>query len=212
MKRILLIIIFGFSLSLIYAQDVFHNADTVNFPYSEWTPLEIENSNTAKNVDYLTDAEKDIIHLANLCRINPSLFSKTFLEDYATKNDLLRNSYVKSLRKTLKKQGQATLFKPNKTLWSLAKEHAQWSGKYGKLGHQHYKNRSSKSNYEYFCENCQYGYSNALDIYMDLLIDTDIPDLGHRINFLSKDVDNIGVSIQPHKTYEYNCVVDFGGN
>ena len=211
--KILLISILLFFTSLNgKTQSVFDNADTLKYAYNKWNSQEIQAANTTANANYLSEAEKYIIILANLTRINPDLFAKTFLLQYATNNDLLKNNYVKSLQKTLRKMKPLHVFTPDKKIYELAKSHAIYSGKRGSIGHQNFSKRSKKSGYGYFAENCQYGYSTAIDIYMDLLIDEGIPDLGHRINFISKDTKFIGVSIQSHKKYDYNCVIDFGGN
>ena len=195
-----------------YSQSVFEEADTLNYPYKEWTKEEIQSTITTTNANYLSGTEKKIIILANLARINPNLFSKTFLLQYAASNDLLKNSYVKSLQKTLRRMKPLDVFRPDKQLYELAKSHAIYSGKRGSVGHQKFSKRAKKATYLYFAENCHYGYSRALDIYLDLFIDEGISDLGHRVNFLSSDTKFIGVSLQPHKKYEYNCVIDFGGN
>ena len=211
MRTFLLFVIYIFLCSNTYAQRIFENADKDNFPYSKWTSEELLKSNTAKEVDYLSDIEKDIIWYANLVRINPKLFTETVLEEYVVANDLHKSKYVKSLRRTLKYQKELSIFQPNKKLYDLALAHAKWSGNKGSIGHQKFNQRSDKSGFDFFKENCQYGYNNALDIFMDLLIDIDISDLGHRENFLSSDVQYIGVSMHVHKKYDFNCVIDFGG-
>jgi uncharacterized protein YkwD len=60
-------------------------------------------------------------------------------------------------------------------------------------------------------ENCSYGYDNALRIVMELLIDEGVGDSGHRKNILDAAFKNVGVSIQPHRTAAWNCVMAFGG-
>jgi uncharacterized protein YkwD len=60
-------------------------------------------------------------------------------------------------------------------------------------------------------ENCDYGNNKAFDIVMSLLIDEDVPSLGHRENILDPEYKYVGTSIQPHKRYDWNCVIDFGG-
>ncbi len=212
MKVIFYITVFLFVTLCGNSQNVFLNADTLNYPYAKWTAKEIKTSITTTNASYLSETEKEIIILANLARINPKLFSKTFLLQYITDNNLLENTYVKSLRKTLKRMKRKHTFIPDEVMFNLAKSHAVWSGKKGRIGHQNFSKRSKKSGYNYFAENCQYGYNTSLEIYFELLIDDGIPSLGHRENFLSPNTKYIGVSIQPHKKYDYNCVIDFGGN
>lgn len=59
-------------------------------------------------------------------------------------------------------------------------------------------------------ENIYYGRYTPEEIVMQLLIDEKIEDLGHRHNLLNPKYNSIGVSIKPHKKYEYNCVMSFG--
>jgi len=193
------------------SQSVFENHDTINYPYHLWNDLVIETTNTAKNVDYLTIEEKNIIWLCNLARFDGALFTKTFLKEYIEKNQIKYTPYVKSLFSDLKKTKNENLFKPDKRIYGLAKEHAVWSGKKGKTGHKKFQDRAKRSKHSKFAENAQYGYFMASDIVMDLLIDEGIQSLGHRKNILSPLYRYIGVSIQPHKVYKYNCVMDFGG-
>jgi uncharacterized protein YkwD len=61
-------------------------------------------------------------------------------------------------------------------------------------------------------ENCDYGYSIAVEAFIHLLIDSGDPvNLGHRKNILDANFKVIGVSGQPHKTYRWNYVMDFAG-
>ncbi len=193
------------------SQSVFDNHDTINYPYHLWNDLVIETTNTAKNVSYLTNEEKNIIWLCNLARFDGKLFSKTFLKEYIEKNQVRYSGYVKSLYSDLKRTKKLTLYKPDKKIYELAKEHALWCGKRGKTGHKKFQDRAKRSHHPKFAENAQYGYFMALDIVMDLLIDEGVETVGHRKNILSKEYRLIGVSIEPHKVYKYNCVMDFAG-
>jgi uncharacterized protein YkwD len=58
-------------------------------------------------------------------------------------------------------------------------------------------------------ECCDYGNDNAVDILLNLLVDDGIPGVGHRLICLSNSYTKIGISIQPHKVYEVNTVMDF---
>ena len=64
--------------------------------------------------------------------------------------------------------------------------------------------------YYHVGENCSYGYDQAIDIVLTLMIDEGIKDVGHRKNILSEDFNSVGVAIRPHKNYRINCVIDFG--
>ena len=204
----LLLMLFTFKAS---SQSVFDNHDTINYPFHLWNELVIETANTAKNLTYLTNEEKNIIWLCNLARFDGKLFTKTFLNEYIEHNQIKYTPYVKSLYSDLKKTKKLDLYKPDKRIYNLAKEHAIWSGKKGKTGHKKFQDRAKRSKHSKFAENAQYGNFMALDIVMDLLIDEGIESVGHRKNILSPQYKYIGVSIQPHKVYKYNCVMDFAG-
>jgi hypothetical protein len=53
---------------------------------SQWNYPMFEKANTAADVDYLNNDEKEFIYILNLARMNPYLFSETVLKPYAQKN------------------------------------------------------------------------------------------------------------------------------
>lgn len=192
---------------------IFIFATTTIVAQKSWDVKTLEKANTAKNISYLTTEEKKVIQYCNLVRLNPKLFLETFVQKYldSTKDN---NNYTRSLIKTLRSVKSTNLLYPSEKLYSLSKEHAIDFGKKGKTGHGDFDKRFMKFTQECDCavgENCDYGSNNALDIVMSLLIDDDVPDLGHRENILDPAYKNIGVSIQEHKKYDWNCVMDFNG-
>jgi len=188
-------------------------ASTTVIAQKTWDLKILEKANTAKNESYLTDQEKEVLFYCNLVRLDPKLFLETYFKKYldSTKEN---NNYTKSLIKTLKSAKSSDALYPSEKLYSSAKEHAIEFGKKGKTGHGNFDKRFMKIIKECDCtvgENCDYGNDKALNIVMSLLIDDDVPDLGHRTNILDPVYKNIGVSIQPHKKYNWNCVMDFSG-
>jgi len=170
-------------------------------------------ANSAEKEKYLSAEEKQVIYYLNLVRSNPALFEKTYLKKYLDSTKL-NNNYTKSLIKTLKETKSMGILKPSKDLFEVAKDHAIKFGKAGKIGHDNFKLRMKPLNdtYNYvLAENCDYGNDKALDIVMSLLIDDGIADYGHRKNILDSKFKFIGISIQPHKKHDINCVMDFGG-
>jgi len=175
-----------------------------------WDSLVIQKANTAIDVDYMTSEEKMVILINNLARTDGLLFSETFLNAYLEGEE--KTKYSKSLYKDLKSVKNLPLLHPEKDMYDAALGHAVKSGKTGHLGHQGFDARFKPlmKKYNSVAENCAYGYDMAIDIAIQLLIDEDVPSLGHRVNMLNPEFDSVGVSIQPHKTYRYNCVMDFG--
>jgi hypothetical protein len=179
----------------------------------EWPASVLDNANTAKDAEYLTQEEKDVILYLNLVRLDPELFSETYLKKYLDSTKT-RNSYTKSLKKTLEKTVGMDALIPQNDLFMISKSHAFKSGKENKTGHANFKDRIKKVEDKYSMymgENCDYGDHSALQIVMELLIDEGIKDVGHRVNILNPKYRYVGVAIQPHKRYVSNCVMDFGG-
>ena len=179
-----------------------------------WDDAVIEKANTAKNISYYNDEEKEVVQLMNLSRIDGKLFAATFLTYYIQSNGMTKNSYVNSLYRDLKSVNMLPVLVPKKDLSGIADGHATKSGKTGHVGHKDMQKRFDPvfgSAYNGMAENCSYGYSEALDIVINLLIDDGIKSLGHRKNILNESYSSVGVAIRPHKEYGENCVIDFGG-
>lgn len=178
---------------------------------NEWNDIKYSKCNTAVNADYLSKSEKDVIYILNLIRRYPTLFAKTVLKKYPalSGNGYLADDeyYFKSLVDTLHALAPKQMLYPDNDCFISAKSHAYQSGITGYVGHER-KSRDSKLKKHYFGECCEYGHDDPLDIVLALLIDEGIPSLGHRIVCLS-DYAKLGVSLQPHKRYGTNAVLDF---
>tara|TARA_Y100001968_G_C18971948_1_gene532691 strand:- start:2 stop:631 length:630 start_codon:yes stop_codon:yes gene_type:complete len=181
-----------------------------------FSKTEKESANTALNIDYLTNEEKNIFFYLNLVRENPKLFLETFLSSenqniHYDKCRFSRNkkkcSYLNSLIDKLSNMNSLHPIIPNKDFYYYASCHAKKSGKIGYIGHSRIKTGCSSLPSPYG-ECCHYGSDLALDIIIDLLIDCGVSNLGHRKILLSNNFSKMGASIAPHKTYFYNTVLD----
>ncbi len=118
------IFLFSFSLLIIYLV----NAQE-NYPFSKWTTKELELARSSDQVTFLDSTEKDILFLCNLVRINPKLFSVTYLQAYIDENELtIKNRYVSSLLETLKSSKSVQVFEADINLYEMAKSHATTMG------------------------------------------------------------------------------------
>ncbi|MGL5890251.1 MAG: CAP domain-containing protein [Bacteroidia bacterium] len=167
--------------------------------------------NTAHNVTYLDEEEKRVIALCNIARTKPKEFAQNYAQPFIDSAGK-KTSYTNSLLRTLRTMKPAAALLPDEALTKTADAHAEKSGKSGAVGHGGKKQRYAKSPFPYWGENCSYGYSDALGIVMQLLIDDGIKNLGHRKNILDPKFTHIGVGIRKHKRYEWNCVQNFGGS
>lgn len=177
---------------------------------SEWNKPEYRLCNTASKAVYMSEKEKMVIYVLNLVRVNPALFAKTVVAQYPAlsgKDELTKDPYYQSLLTTLQALSPLPLLADNEKCYQSAYCHAVQSGKTGYVGHNRQTAECENKKY-FFGECCDYGNDNPVEIILTLLIDKDIASLGHRKILLGKYT-SAGVSIQPHKTYRYNTVLDF---
>ena len=182
-------------------------------PWQAWDADVIGNLNTAADLEYLNEEEKKVVLFMNMARHNGPLFNETFIAIYMQENQVEKSSYTRSLSRDLKKTSDLKPLMPEKDLTAVAQGHAQKSGENGTTGHKDFKKRFEPlmgNPYNHVGENCSYGYEQAIDIVISLLIDEGIENLGHRHNILAPDFNSIGIAIRPHRSYRTNCVMDFG--
>lgn len=164
---------------------------------------------TADSEAYYTQQEKLLFYYINLARTQPKYFADSVLKPYQGAKGfdnrwLEKSTYVKSLYEHLKKMKPLNALLPDKQLFTYATCFAKEAGKLGIIGHD----RKGTTCTFAFAECCSYGYQYALDIVLQLLIDDGIESLGHRLICLG-NYTHMGVSIQPHKDYKQNAVLNF---
>lgn len=210
---------------------------TFSFNYSNaqnaraWTREELKMANTAGNADYLTAEEKDIVIYMNLVRMDGERFFNTFLQDFIDDhNEKMKqysnyerlkisrtDSYYRSLRNDLKNIKLLPVFWPDEALSWVAKQHAKDLNRNNFAAHKSSDGRMPKDRIGKIYpkkssgENLAFGFSSGLGNVCLLLLDKGVPDLGHRKMILntSYQLNTVGVSIQPHKTYRHCAVIDF---
>ncbi len=177
----------------------------------KWNDVKYNSCNTAANVAYMDEDEKNVIYILNLVRTNPKLFANTVLKKYPSlsgKDYLVHDTYYyQSLVNNLLTLEPKGLLYPDSLCYNSAQCHANTSGISGYVGHVR-KNNDCKTKKHYYGECCDYGNSDPLEIVLNLLIDKGVPSLGHREACLT-NYSKIGVSIQPHIKYNWNTVLDF---
>lgn len=180
--------------------------------FEGWDEDVVARANTAAGSEYLSEDEKKVILLTNLARADGPLFAETLLKQYLILKEKKGNKYIRTLHRDLQKVKDLPMLVPEKDLYNAAKGHATVSGKKGYTGHRGFKKRYAPlmKRYMEVGENIYYGKYTPEEIVLQLLIDEGIEDYGHRHNILNPRFNSLGVSIKPHKDYEYNCVQSFG--
>ena len=161
MKKILTIVALLLAMQGLHAQS-----------FSEWSNQELAKANTAQNTN-LTQQEKLVFLYCNLARMDGAKFMRTYAAKYLTGS----SSYVASLKRDLQQVKNRPMLYPEKDLCYTAAIHAEDMGTHGMIGHNSSDGTAcfTRIRKYYKCgtaaENCSYGYSDALDIVMQLLID-----------------------------------------
>ena len=199
LNAFIFIILLGFLPIIAVSQDKNAIPKNQSIDFSEWDDPKYLAANSAKDEDYLTEEEKQVFYYLNLVRMNPKLFADTYLRHLKNSDD----GYESSLYSELQVLKPLPILQPNRKLFESAECHAKECGERGVVTHERFGCT------EYFMgECCHYGESDALGIITALLIDQGIESLGHRKICLGEYTE-LGASIQPHKTYGENCVLDF---
>ena len=176
---------------------------------SEWKNKELINANTVENTDYLNDIEKEAVIVLNLARLYPKKFIKYELRDYlglvSLYGDYLSKSrYKSSLIGKMTHMSPSQKIYPDSSLQQLAECFAKEKSKYGSIGHDR-KNCDDG----YLAECLSYGMFTGKQIILQLLIDHNVPSLGHRKICFDREYQFIGISETKHSKYSTCCVLDF---
>ena len=171
---------------------------------NRWETAEIAAADTGKHVTYLSEVEKETLLYLNLARLYPKKYAllevpKDMLFSRSEKTNWLL--YRKSLLKTLNSMQPLQALQPDSLMTINAKCFAKESSELGTIGHK--RIRCPKQNWE---ECCAYGSATGRQIVLSLLIDYNVPTLGHRFACQSEINIKAGLGFDSHPRYRY-CLV-----
>lgn len=173
-----------------------------------WSKDQLLKANTAKDISFLQENEKEAIMYINLARMYPKEFLKIefekTLDKYMDKTD-----YELSLIEELNTRApvNALVFDPK--LYEFAKCFSKESGDLGIVGHER-KNCKDNDDAPQSGECCAYGVETGISICLIWLVDEGVSSLGHRKNCLSPGFEKIGLSFYgKHPQYGNVTVADF---
>ena len=174
-----------------------------------FTAAQLDSANTAKSITQLSSEEKNVIKLINLARMYPKQFAKNYVAKYDEKKTGFDYgpAYAQDKASLITTLNSTNPMKPlvfDNEMYELAKCWCVESGKSGAIGHTR---KTCKSGYNGEC--CSYGFSGALDIVMQLMIDNNVPGSGHRKIILTPYYTKIGITNGSHKVYSFCSVIDF---
>ncbi|MBN1649565.1 MAG: CAP domain-containing protein [Spirochaetales bacterium] len=196
-------------------------------------PWDLSAIDTARNVPYLSKIEKDVILEVNKLRTNPAAYADQYLvprrDNYsgrlyreAGKTDLRTNEGVAALNeciRALKAAKPLPPLLPSKALSAASADHVKDTGPKGRTGHTGTDGSSMRKRIErhgrwdvLIGENISYGYGDARNIVIQLVVDDGVSSRGHRRNLLGTKFRFIGTSVGNHRQFGSMCVMDFAGD
>ncbi len=178
--------------------------------------------NTAKNANYLSPLEKEIIFEINLFRSNPAKYAQDYIVPLAKNynNRLLHYPGDRLAIRTfegvgalhecvqvLRKETSKSLMFPNPVLHKAARDHQKDSD------NSNLRTRIERHGQwqKRIAENIAYGNTSARQVVIFLLIDDGVKSRGHRTTLLNPDLKFAGVACGSHPVYNTMCVMDFAG-
>ncbi|MDR1287149.1 MAG: CAP domain-containing protein [Treponema sp.] len=193
---------------------------------------DIDKLDTARDTEYLSLVEKDVILEMNKVRSDPKKYAELYIKGrlqyfdenlYSAPGEVAIQTKegkkaVEGCYNALIKMQPAPLLYPENGLSLAAKDHAADQSKTGQTGHSgsdHSTPASRVSRYgtgSYIGENIAYGSYGGRDIIVDLLIDDGVPSRGHRQNIMKRDYNQTGTAEGSHPQYGSICVINYAKN
>lgn len=159
----------------------------------------------------LSGPEGAVVGLLNEARTDPRGFAERYLKARMKEGPEAAECYREMLR--MKPRAPVRV---SESLVKAARDHARQMGSRGALGHTGADGSTLRTRVERhgqwsgsIAENIHYGSDQPLRIVLDLLIDEGVTGRGHRRNILNPEMTRVGVALAPHRSYGFNCVMDF---
>ena len=173
-----------------------------------WSEQELAKANTCILIDDLSNIEKEAILYINLARLFPLKFAKIEVPPYFGPEKygayLKDSPYKESLLSDLKTTKPMNALIYNEELRELAICFALEQGASGYMGHDR-----KKCGGFYNAECISYDMETGKDIAMQLLVDHEVPSLGHRQACLDSELTKVGIGFSTHKKVSFCAVLDF---
>lgn len=196
---------------------------------------DIDALDTARNANYLTQVEKDVILELNKVRSDPAKYAELYIRPRLAWFDGSNSgkgykapgqsitivtaegpAAVQECIADLSGRESAPILVPREGLFKAARDHTRDTGSKGIIGHTGSDSSTISGRMNRYGqwggvmgENISYGSSEGREIVIQLLIDDNVLNRGHRANNMDKNFGCVGVSIGSHTRYETMCVIDF---
>jgi uncharacterized protein YkwD len=167
------------------------------------------------------DVDAAVLAEVNFARANPQAYARALLAQPVSdwERGLAERpdpaAYAEAVAFLLRQAPLPPLHADDR-LAAAALEHVAAQGAAGQVGHagprgEAFDARLRRHGVEarMWGENIAYGPARPSDVVRELIIDSGVPDRGHRRNIFYADFAAAGVSCGPHRDYAAMCVMDF---
>jgi uncharacterized protein YkwD len=189
---------------------------------------------TARDVSYLSDVEKDVILELNKARTNPKKYAELYIRPrlswfldspgethlYIIPGETIYRATRegrKSIQECIADMSRRRAMRPlavSEGLSRAARDHVEDTGPKGISAHRGSDGSDPSGRAKryglYSCgENISFGKSTAQDILIQLLVDDGVPGRGHRQNCFDTRYTIVGTAVGDHAKSGTMCVIDF---
>ncbi|MCP4156246.1 MAG: CAP domain-containing protein [bacterium] len=192
---------------------------------------ELEPVEGVKDLDFLTDMEKEVIEELNIARTDPEEYAE-YMEEFKRfyqgnyvliggRTPITTHEGVSAVNEAiefLKERKPLPALRVSRGLSMASKAHVADLGSKGTIGHSGTDKSSPQQRMNRFGkwkraagENICYFWKEPRYIVMQLIIDDNVPNRGHRTNIFNELYNIVGVSCGAHKSYGWMCTMDFAG-
>lgn len=177
--------------------------------------------NTGAGATWLSDEEKNLVLAMNLIRHDPGKYADMFVAPaiayyrgmeyrFPDRQEVLMTregvAPARELYRELKASPSLPLFYPSEGMSRAAASHASEQSRSGRIGHAGQGGMRARIEREgrwsgLIAENIAYNSPSAHEAILGLMIDDGVPDRGHRVNMLNKDLKHVGVAWATHPRF-----------
>lgn len=157
-----------------------------------------------------SDFAEAMLEEHNLVRTDPSAYAEKIIKPLLARGDTPVQECYNALKACPPMARLALDDRLNKAAQWFADDHAVKK----KIGHMDSQGCTPKERMKkqgisgrMWAENCSYGLKEVRQVMLQLLIDEDTPDRGHRKNILNKELTHLGVGFSTQQGVPYGSVV-----
>lgn len=169
--------------------------------------------------------EAEVLAEVNYARAHPQEYARK-LERTASRGGVvgyseIGNEDVDALAEAidfLRRQRPLPPLKPSEGLSAAARAHAYTQGRTYEVGHVSPSGATLGQRLQAHgvwaglaAEDISYGYEDPGEVVRQLIVDSGVPNRGHRDNIFGAHYQAAGVSCAPHRAWGSMCVIDFAG-